>query len=307
MSRDTPAGELRSIRKVYGTVTAVDEVSLHVYPGEVLVVVGPNGSGKTTSMEILSGLRSPDSGEARISGDIVSGTFDARLRTGVQLQDSRLPGGLKVREAIHAKSALYVDPGPIDVIVDSMGLRSYLGTSVDKLSGGLQRRLDVAVACIGRPSLLILDEPTSGIDPDARGDMWHFFREVCSAGTAIITSTHDLSEVEAFADRMIVMTQGRVEAEGTVSEILAGAGGTWRLRVSRPDEEVRRMLTDSELETRERASTVTVFGEREQITAIADRLESMKHSGEGRYRDLLKGAIRLEDVFTSMTESGHDG
>lgn len=306
IARDGPVGELDSIRKTYGEVVAADNVSFHVDPGEVLVVVGPNGSGKTTSMEILAGLRSPDSGTARICGDIHPGTFDARLRTGVQLQESRLPGGLRTRSAIQAKASLFSDPGPVDAIIDSLGLRRHLSASVDKLSGGWQRRLDVAMACIGRPRLLLLDEPTSGIDPEARGDMWHFFREVRSAGTAIITSTHDLSEAEAFADRMIILAQGRVEAEGAVSEILAGTGGTWRLRVSRPDDAARRLLADAGLETRTSASTVTVFGDRDQVTTVADRLETMHEQDEVRYQDLLKGAIRLEDVFASIVDRRSD-
>ena len=302
-----PAGKLSSVSKTYGATIAVDSVDLEVVPGEVLVVVGPNGSGKTTSLEMLAGLRRPESGEARVCEGFVPGSKAARLATGVQLQESRLPTGIKAREAIRAKASLFADPGPVDAIVESIGLPRYMNRAVDKLSGGWQRRLDVAIACIGRPRLLVLDEPTSGVDPDGRAEMWHFFRAVRSAGAGIVTSTHDLSEAEAFADRMVVMSSGRVTASGTVPEILSDAGGSWRLRLVEPDEVARRVVSESKMETRDSISASTVFGDREEINRLTERLETLHEAGQLGYRDLLKGAVRLEDVFASMVVRSDDG
>ncbi|MBO3129191.1 ABC transporter ATP-binding protein [Dermatophilus congolensis] len=217
----TPAGELRSIRKTYGAITAVDGVSLHVTPGEILALAGPHGAGKTTTLEILAGLRRPDCGHALINGTIPAGSFKARLHVGVQQQHSRLPAGLKVREAIRSASALYLNPGPVKAIVNRLGLDPYQNCTVDTLSTQWQRYLDVALACIGRPSLLILDDPTNGFDSQARADMWHFFGELRNAGVAIITSTHDPAEAEAFADRIIVLTHGRVATYEATSDVLA--------------------------------------------------------------------------------------
>lgn len=300
---DHPVGMLESVTKRYGAKTAVDSVDLDVHSGEVLVVVGPNGSGKTTSLEILSGLRSPDSGQARICGQLEPGGRDASLTTGVQLQESRLPSGIKAKEAIQAKACLFKDPGPIDAVVDAMGLGPHMSRSVDKLSGGWQRRLDVAIACIGRPRLLILDEPTSGVDPDGRGEMWRFFREIRSAGTAIVTSTHDLAEAEAFADRLTVMSAGRVADTGTVAEILEHAGGDWRIRVDTPDARVERVVQTSGLEVGRSPNSLSVFGPCEQVKQLSRTLEDQYEQGEVRYRDLLTGAVRLEDVFATMVDT----
>lgn len=296
----SPVGKLESITKRYGAKTAVDSIDLDVYAGEVLVVVGPNGSGKTTSLEILSGIRYPDSGKALIAERFTPGSLDARLITGVQLQESRLPSGIKTKEAIQAKSCLFKDPGPVEAVIESMGLGPHLSTSVDKLSGGWQRRLDVAIACIGRPRLLILDEPTSGVDPDGRGDMWHFFREIRSAGTAIVTSTHDLAEAEAFADRMTVLAASRVTKTGTVAEILEQAGGEWRLRIEAPDERVEQIVLASGLEIRRLPNSLSVFGSQNEVKQLSRILEERYESGEIRYLDLLVGAVRLEDIFASL-------
>ncbi|MBO3142607.1 ABC transporter ATP-binding protein [Dermatophilus congolensis] len=217
----TAAGELRSIRKTYGSVIAVDDLSLHVTPGEILTLVGPNGAGKTTTMEILAGLRSPDCGQALVHGNIPATSFKARLHVGIQQQKSRLPTGLKVREVIRSTEALYRDPGSVATIVDRLGLSPYRNCPVEELAGQWRRRLAVALACIGRPSLLIFDEPTSGLASEDCSDMWQFFCELRDRGAAIVTSAADFSEAEAFADRGVVLSHGRVVAEGAAPDIFA--------------------------------------------------------------------------------------
>ena len=149
---------------------ALDDVSFSVRPGEIVVLVGPNGSGKTTAMEMVSGLRLPTAGKVRVAGREVRPSGEQRMVVGVQLQEAGLPRRLKVGEAIRAVACLYDDPGPVEQIVSQLGLNDYMTSSVGSLSGGWQRRLDVALACIGRPRALVLDEPTSGVDPVARAE-----------------------------------------------------------------------------------------------------------------------------------------
>lgn len=210
---------------------AVDDVSFSVDAGEIVVIVGPNGSGKTTCMEMVSGLRTPTSGKVMLQSEVVGTKSRGRQAIGVQLQEAGLPTRIRVREAIQAVACLYRDPGPVRDIVQRIGLDDQLSAMVDTLSGGWQRRLDIALACIGKPALLILDEPTSGLDPVARAEIWEFLRELRSDGTAILASTHDLTEAEAFADQLIVLDRGKKVLEGSVDDILQQAGGEYRLKV----------------------------------------------------------------------------
>ena len=193
---------------------ALNDVSFSVRPGEIVVLVGPNGSGKTTAMEMVSGLRLPTSGEVRVNGGPVRASASQRALVGVQLQETSLPQRLKVREAIRGVASLYADPGPVDEIVAQLGLDTHMTEAIGSLSGGWARRLDVVLACIGRPRALVLDEPTSGIDPVARAELWEFLRRRRSEGVAVLASTHDLSEAEAYADRLLVLDRGRLVLQG---------------------------------------------------------------------------------------------
>lgn len=276
---------------------ALQDVSFGLSPGEIVVMVGPNGSGKTTAMEMLSGLRTPTTGEVRFQGDVVRRGGWQRLALGVQLQEAGLPLRIRVREAIDAVACLYRDPGPVDEIVASLGLRDQLGAMVDSLSGGWQRRLDVALACIGRPDVLVLDEPTSGLDPVARAELWEFLRERRAQGNAILASTHDLGEAEAFADRLIVLHRGRLILEGPVDQVLAKAGGEWRVRVIGGDEAVRRLGEAAGLPFLSAGEGMSALGPRSAILDLANRIEEARERGEATYRDLLRGPVRLEDVF----------
>ena len=268
--------ELRSIRKRYPgqPSDAVAEVSLDVAPGEIVAVVGANGSGKTTSMEILTGLRNPTSGCALIDGAPVRPGGPHRLVTGVQLQDSSLPAGLKAKEAIAAKQVLYADPGPIAEVIDALGLEGHLDTTVDKLSGGWQRRLDVALACIGRPKLVVLDEPTSGVDPVGRAALWDYLRHLRNKGVAILTSTHDLSEAETFTDRLVLLHQGRVALSGPVDQVLVSAGGSWRVRVADADASTAATITEWSHRPIRSGNDLLVLGDREEMIKLAEMMEN---------------------------------
>lgn len=280
---------------------ALDDVTFHVDAGEIVVIVGPNGSGKTSAMEMLCGLRVPTSGMVRLGGEEVRPGWRCHRVLGVQLQEAGLPLRIRVREAISAVACLYPDPGPVDEIVARLGLSDHLGSMVDTLSGGWQRRVDVALACIGRPEMIVLDEPTSGLDPVARADLWEFLRERRVEGIAILASTHDLGEAEAFADRLIVLHRGRIVLEGTVDEVLARAGGEWRLRVVGASEGVRELAQAGGFTFRELGDGISLLGSKPVIVALANRIEDAREQGDVTYRDLLRGPVRLEDVFAFVT------
>lgn len=276
---------------------ALDQVSFEVAEGEIVVLVGPNGAGKTTAMEMASGLRVPTEGSVTVLGQEVRPSGDQRLVIGVQLQEAGLPSRVRVNEAITAVSCLYQDPGPVDEIAEQLGLNEYLNSPVASLSGGWQRRVDVALACIGKPSVLVLDEPTSGIDPVARAEMWEFLRRRRSEGIAVLASTHDLSEAEAYADRLLVLNRGRLVLEGPVDEVLNQAGGQWRLRIIGAEPDLDQWITNSGHDFLASGDARVFLGDRETVTRLSEELESDRENGQVHYLDALRGPIRLEDVF----------
>lgn len=294
-----PVMEWRHVAKRYPKASrfALNDVSFAVEPGEIVVLVGPNGSGKTTAMEMISALRLPTSGEVLVNGEAVRASAPQRALIGVQLQETGLPQRLKVREAIRAVAALYADPGPVDEIVSQLGLGPYMSQAVGSLSGGWARRLDVVLACIGRPRALVLDEPTSGIDPVARAELWEFLRRRRSEGMAVLASTHDLSEAEAYADRLLVLHGGRLVLQGTVDDVLGLAGGRWRLRLIGVEPSVDAWARAHDVELVEAGDTRVLIADQRTVTAVGDQIEAARDGGELLYQDILKGPIRLEDVF----------
>lgn len=203
--------------KTYDGLNVVDDVSFNLFAGQTTVLVGPNGSGKTTTLEMLVGLRSMSKGSATIADIPVVPGGEHRFYTGVQLQSSGIPSRIKTKEVIRSVECLYADPADWKAMATALGVDTYLDAMVDNLSGGQRRRLDILCAAIGRPPLLVLDEPTSGIDPEGRAIVWDFVRSLASEGCAIITSTHDMSEAEAFADHLLVMAKKERSASKAAS------------------------------------------------------------------------------------------
>ncbi len=219
-----PAIEVRGVRKSYdGGVQALDGLDLTVRRGEVLAVLGPNGAGKTTLVEILEGHRRADAGEVRVLG------FDPgrrerafRERIGIVLQEGAVDAKLSAREAVELYSAAYPSPLPAGEVLDLVGLGAVAGAHVETLSGGQRRRLDLALGLGGDPELLFLDEPTTGFDPAARRQSWELIAGLRSLGKTILLTTHYMEEAQRLADRVVVIADGRVIAEGTPDSLGRG-------------------------------------------------------------------------------------
>jgi ABC-2 type transport system ATP-binding protein len=211
-----------ALRKRYGTRYAADGIDLTVEPGEVFALLGPNGAGKTTTVEILAGYRRRDSGEVSVLGvDPAHAGRAWRARIGVVLQQASDLTDLSVIESVRHFAGYYPHPRDPETVVESVGLTERAGSRVRTLSVGQRRRLDVALGIVGGPELLFLDEPTTGFDPMARRQFWTLVRALASDGTTILLTTHYLDEAEALADRVAVITDGRIVATGTP----AGLGG----------------------------------------------------------------------------------
>jgi ABC-2 type transport system ATP-binding protein len=216
----TRAINVRGLRKQYGDFTAVDGVDLAVETGEILALLGPNGAGKTTTVEICEGYRVRDSGEVTVLGlDPASADKAWRERVGIVLQTSGFTEELTVRETIAHFASMYDRPRDVDELIDAVGLTEKASIRARRLSGGQQRRLDVAIGVVGRPELLFLDEPTTGFDPEARRQFWELIHRLRDEGTTILLTTHYLEEAEALADRVAVIVAGKIVADSTPSTL----------------------------------------------------------------------------------------
>lgn len=208
------------MRHHYGRTLALDGLDLALPAGQVLALLGPNGAGKSTAISLLLGLQRPDAGTADLFG-LPPQDLAARRRTGVMLQAAAVPDTLKVRELLDLTRAYYPQPRSVADLVALAGLDGLMARRYGQLSGGQQRRVQFALAVCGRPALLFLDEPTTGLDIDARQTLWKAIRELRSQGCAVLLTTHYLEEAEALADRVVVVNHGRIVAEGTVAQVRA--------------------------------------------------------------------------------------
>jgi ABC-2 type transport system ATP-binding protein len=216
------AVEISDLRKSYGAVEAVRGISLTVAQGEVFALLGPNGAGKTTTVEILEGFRRRDSGHVSVLGfDPAKGERRLKEQLGIVLQTSGVDPYLTVAETVDQFRGYYPKPRPRDEVMELVGLTDKRDTRVTKLSGGQQRRLEVAIALAGDPRLLFLDEPTSGFDPGARRSAWEVIKGLAGLGKTIFLTSHQMDEVQYLADRVAIIAAGKVVAEGT-PDTLAG-------------------------------------------------------------------------------------
>jgi ABC-2 type transport system ATP-binding protein len=215
-----PVIQVRGLRKSYGDVEAVRGIDLTVEQGEVFALLGPNGAGKTTTVEILEGYRQRTGGEASVLGrDPAKLDRATKARIGIVLQSTGVDPFLTVRETIDMYRGYYPHPRPVDEVIEVVGLKEKRDARVNKLSGGQQRRLDVAIALAGDPELLFLDEPTTGFDPSARRNAWQIVRNLISLGKTVFLTTHYMDEAQYLANRVAVIAKGVIVAEGPPATI----------------------------------------------------------------------------------------
>ncbi|WP_432564050.1 ABC transporter ATP-binding protein [Kineococcus sp. SYSU DK003] len=230
---------VRDLTRTYaGGTRAVRGISFSVRRGEVFGLLGTNGAGKTSTVDVVTGLARPTTGSVSVLGhDPVRDRRAVRPRTGVVLQSGNLPGELTVAETLQMWSGTLTRSRPTAEAVEAVGLQHKLDAAVKSLSGGERRRLDLAVALLGRPELLVLDEPTTGLDAQSRRSVWELVRELVAGGTAVLLTTHHLEEAEELSDRLAIMHRGLVAAEGTIADVVAGHRSEirWRAEAGHPD------------------------------------------------------------------------
>jgi ABC-2 type transport system ATP-binding protein len=240
---------IQNLQKRYGSVEAVKDISLSVEPGEIFGLLGPNGAGKTTTIRCLCTLTKPDAGKVEVSGiSVIDQPRAARQRLGYVAQEVALDKVLTGRELLQLQSALYHLPKAaakkrIEEVIDTLGLGEYADKKTGTYSGGLKRRLDLAAGLLHQPDVLVLDEPTVGLDIESRFVVWDLLRKLREAGTTVLITSHYLEEIDALADRVAIIDRGVVIAEGTPSQLKDQVGGdriTLRLREFSPIEEAEK-------------------------------------------------------------------
>ena len=235
MSGGDPAVVVDRLVKRYGDRAVVDGVSLEVRSGELVALLGPNGAGKTTTVEIVEGYRQADGGRVSVLGtDPARGGRTLRARVGLMLQGGGIDPRARPRETLVQYGRFHADPRDADELLDLVGLQGVAKTRYRLLSGGERQRLGLALALVGRPEVLVLDEPTAGMDPEARAATRAIVTAQREAGAAILLTSHDLADVERLADRIVIIDAGRVVASGTPDELRAGVTGGLRFRLDRP-------------------------------------------------------------------------
>jgi ABC-2 type transport system ATP-binding protein len=222
MNDDSPALEVDALTHSFGSVRALDGVALSARRGEVTALLGPNGAGKTTTISCATGLLRPDAGTVRVLGeDPWRAGPELRARVGVMIQDGGLASGATALQLLRYGAALYADPLDVEGVAEHLGITDFGGTLVRRLSGGQRQRLALALAIIGRPELVFLDEPTAGMDPGIRRTVRGLIRALARTGTAVVLTTHLMDDVEGLADQVAVISGGRTVAAGTVDEVIA--------------------------------------------------------------------------------------
>ncbi|GAB3797309.1 ABC transporter ATP-binding protein [Micromonospora zhanjiangensis] len=226
-----PVIEVTNLHKRYGDQVAVHDVSLAVERGEIFGILGPNGAGKTTTVECVAGLRTQDAGEVSVFGlDPHRDAAELRQRVGVQLQESQLPDRLRVREALELYASFYRKPADWRRLVDDLGLAGKQDTAYKKLSGGQKQRLSIALALVGNPEIAILDELTTGLDPQARRDTWDLIERVRDSGVTVVLVTHFMEEAERLCDRLAIIDAGRVVALDSPAGLVSRTAPEQRIR-----------------------------------------------------------------------------
>jgi ABC-2 type transport system ATP-binding protein len=298
--RSRPTVEIAHLRKSYGSLVAVDDVSFSVAEGEIFGILGPNGAGKTTTVECAVGLRSRDSGTIRLLGfDPHTDRDRVREIAGVQLQESTFPAKLRVGEILDEYRSFYRNPADVTDLVEGLGLAGKRGSYYRSLSGGQRQRLSVAVALIGGPKIAVLDEMTAGLDPQARRDAWEVIEGVRDRGVTIVLVTHFMEEAERLCDRVALIDGGRIVALDSPAGLAARARGGKSVRFlpSAPfDDRLLRQLPEVTRVEHE-GQHVVVTGTGELVNAVILAL----HAANVEAQDVQVAASSLEDAFVRLT------
>ncbi|MFA3841038.1 ABC transporter ATP-binding protein [Streptomyces aureus] len=240
--RSEPVVRIQSLVKRYGTKTAVDGLDLEASAG-ITAVLGPNGAGKTTTIETCEGYRRPDAGTVRVLGlDPVAQSGELRPRLGVMLQSGGVYSGARADEMLRHVAKLHARPLDVDGLIERLGLGSCGRTTYRRLSGGQQQRLALAMAVVGRPELVFLDEPTAGLDPQARRATWDLVRDLRSDGVSVILTTHHMDEAEELSDDVAIIDAGRVIAQGSPEQLCRGGAENTLRFIGRPGLDVASLL-----------------------------------------------------------------
>lgn len=296
-----PIIKVENLCKVYGSITAVDDVSFEVHKGEIFGMVGPNGAGKTTTIECIEGLRLPDGGLIQTLGlDPRKNRYDFRPRIGVQLQESQLPHRIKVWEALDLYAAFYSHSIDYKTLLKQLGLVESLKIPFAKLSGGQKQRLFIALALINDPELVFLDELTTGLDPQARRSMWDLVREIRKRGRTVFLTTHFMEEAERLCDRVAIMDHGRIVALDSPEILIRSLGAEHRVVFA-----VEGGFEPARLSSLSGVTRVESIGERIVVYGQSDKLVgevvNALTSWGIRFRDLRTEQPNLEDVFLTLT------
>ena len=295
----TDALRIQDLHKSYDGTLAVDGLSLSVEPGEIFGLIGPNGAGKTTTMECAVGLRTPDRGTVRMLDlDPQQQGPQLRQRIGVQLQDAALPARLTVYEAANLFASFYDDPADPDQLLDKWGLASKRNAAFADLSGGEQQRLFIALALINKPELVVLDEISTGLDPDARRATRDLIRAIREQGTTVILITHFMDEAEALCDRVAMLVDGRLAALDTPAQLIDRHAPPARVRFSAPadfDTDTLRVL-DTVTRVDRSNGEITAHGQGLLLARVATTLD--EHGIPPH--DLTHTSATLEDVFSAL-------
>ncbi|MFF3734163.1 ABC transporter ATP-binding protein [Streptomyces sp. NPDC002476] len=293
--------EVNGLRKAYGGRAAVDGVSFSVEAGEIFGILGPNGAGKTTTVECVEGLRIPDAGTVRVAGlDPVADHDRVTRLLGAQLQESELQAKITVAEALELYGSLYPAPADWRALAERLGLHTSYGTRYAKLSGGQKQRLSIALALVGNPQVVVLDELTTGLDPRARRDTWKLIEDVRDSGVTVLLVTHFMEEARRLCDRVAVIDKGEVVALDTPSGLIRRADGGTVISF-----EPSRPLDDAELDALPGATGVehkdgriVIHGTDTTVNAVISLLARHRVTAH----QLRVSEATLDDAYLDLTE-----
>ena len=296
-----PVIKVKNLRKTYGNLVAVDDISFEVKEGEIFGMVGPNGAGKTTTIECIEGLRQQNSGSVQLLGmDPLKNRRGIAQHIGIQLQESALPQRLRVGEAMDLFASFYEQRVNNEDLLDTLGLSEKRSSPFKKLSGGQKQRLFIALALINKPSVVFFDELTTGLDPQARRSMWELVRQIREEGCTVFLTTHFMEEAERLCDRVLIIDRGKLISLDTPEAMIRSLGVENRLVFTLPGNEMAPILTDLP-----QVSHVEQFGDRVVVYGQGERFASSVvyalEDAKVDFVDLRTEQPTLEDVFLNLT------